>query len=70
MRFDIMVPASSLLVDKASGEQIVRRPRHGDTIGTLLQRVYAVRRAIPDPLARLLPRIEAADVERPLSDRR
>ncbi len=71
MRFTIMVLASSLLVDVPSGEQVVRRPRPWDAIGTLLQRVYAVRRPLPDPLARLLPRIDADDTTpRRINDRR
>lgn len=70
MRFSRMVSPSSLLIEKPDGEQIVRGPRSTDAIGALLQRVYAVRRAMPDMIARLVPRIDRADEERPLSDRR
>ncbi|SFP34589.1 hypothetical protein [Sphingomonas rubra] len=70
MRFTDMTPTSSLLIDRHDGEQVVRPPRRWDAIGALLQRVYAVHRAIPDPIARLLPRMETKpDAER-ISGRR
>lgn len=61
MRTNSMAAPSPLLIDRPDGEQVVRGPRRSDAIGALLQRVYAVRRVVPDAITRLLSRIDASD---------
>ena len=56
--FSGMTLSTNLVVDKPSGEQIVRRPRRTDAIGASLREAFAAGAGIPEDMAALLSKLD------------
>lgn len=51
--------ANSLVIDKANGEQVIRRPLATDAIGVALRDTFGTFTAPPDDMLKLLHRLDA-----------
>ena len=55
-----MTWSANLLIDKPSGEQVVRRPRRTDAIGAALREAFAIGAGLPDDMGALLRKLDRA----------
>jgi hypothetical protein len=58
--FSDMQWSNSLMIDKPSGEQVVRRPRCTDAIGTSLREGFGTGPSIPEDMLLLLGKLDGA----------